>query len=195
MKPSHRIKSNIFQFILLIAASWIIYSIYTNLKSQNNNKFSDVGTVSPERGVDTLKSEIIVNGFVFQGVDNESRPYQISSKLTLKTSENDYQLFDIAFKYPTSSQEIFFGNAGHAILNDLNKILELNDNVKLQMNNYAFRANYMRMDLSKKQIKASGGVNLSNENLKVNSQNFQLKNKNIMEFNGNVSSSINVDNF
>lgn len=186
--------------LTFLAVLLILYFIYINSKSpvspidfkQNDNITEENIIDSKEKSNYTVK---ILNS-TFNGVNENLNPYQISTAKAIRTMDNNYLLEKIAAKYKINNEEELEVSAKDGILNEMTQVLELKNNVQFLLGDGLLTTPKAQLNLLDKEASSEAGVILSFKNSKLKANNFSSTNNNMLiNFEGQVSTSINISDF
>ncbi|WP_341763709.1 LPS export ABC transporter periplasmic protein LptC [Candidatus Tisiphia endosymbiont of Beris chalybata] len=186
--------------LTFLAVLLILYFIYINSKSpvspidfkQNDNITEENIIDSEEKSNYTVK---ILNS-TFNGVNENLNPYQISTAKAIRTMDNNYLLEKIAAKYKINNEEELKVSAKDGILNEMTQVLELKNNVQFLLGDGLLTTPKAQLNLLDKEASSEAGVILLFKNSKLKANNFSSTNNNMLiNFEGQVSTSINISDF
>lgn len=186
--------------LTFLAVLLILYFIYINSKSpvspidfkQNDNITEENIIDSEEKSNYTVK---ILNS-TFNGVNENLNPYQISTAKAIRTMDNNYLLEKIAAKYKINNEEELEVSAKDGILNEMTQVLELKNNVQFLLGDGLLTTPKAQLNLLDKEASSEAGVILLFKNSKLKANNFSSTNNNMLiNFEGQVSTSINISDF
>ncbi|WP_375326649.1 LPS export ABC transporter periplasmic protein LptC [Candidatus Tisiphia endosymbiont of Nemotelus uliginosus] len=187
------------KILTLLGVLLILYFIYISLKwpiniiavPQNDNIEENVIA-----GDKQSHYPIKIGGSTFSGVNKNLNPYEINTTTAVRTTDNNYLLEKIAAKYQMNNAEELMVSAKDGILNEATQVLELNNNVQFLLGDGILATPKAQLNLLNKEIYSEAGVVLFFKASSLKANNFSATHNNmLLNFRGQVSTSINISDF
>nr|WP_253307631.1 LPS export ABC transporter periplasmic protein LptC [Rickettsia endosymbiont of Ceutorhynchus assimilis] len=202
---SYKIKTaslKIFSFLCIIGILYIGYILIkntSNIIEKHDHKLNTPLSSSAKVNHATehnLEYKIILKDSVFEGLNKNLNSYTVKAEQAIKDSDDKYKLDKINVLYELNDNRLLTINAKNGFLNKESNILNLQNDVKVFLEDIVFNTNDAQIDLIQKDIVSNSSVTLTYKNSSVISNSFSTQNdNNLIIFKGNVFTTINLLNF
>lgn len=168
---------------------FLTYNNYLNkyyLNQYGDEELHNKSHISNQFGSNNLEAKL--SGLVFSGINNGKNPYEINSKLAHKFHHNSYHLEQVGGWYKFINDEILYISAKKGIINDGNKLINLDDGIKLQYANFTLYGKKLKIDLHNRFMESDEEISLRNQKSYIKANAFHTEDNGLsLHLNGNAS--------
>ena len=186
----YRIK--LFKCVLLGASFLVLSIILFYLYTKNLSSGESAPVVKRDKSV--KEYALNINNSIFEGKTSSLVPYQISARDVIKDKSENYIFNIVQGKYFLPNGHVSV-KSDNATLDDIEKILTLTKNVTFTFNNAILACQELSFNLNTQEAYSNVGVEVNFNESTVKADSFKTKgSNNIIEFQGNVKSSVDIKN-
>ena len=170
---------------------FVIYFLLNNIQSVEEHK----PIASDNQKLQKQGYEIRIFDTIFEGVNKNHQPYKISASTAVKISEHVYDLKKVLAIYNFAGDMLNISSQD-ANIDDDSKIVVLENNVEIRVNNMGLYSKKIRIDIVNNKIFSDEKVTIKYDGLRLEADNLSLDaNNNIVMLEGNVIAKININDF
>jgi lipopolysaccharide export system protein LptC len=195
---SHRRMVGAFKIISSLGIISVISILYLTIETQKLSQATiNINPTLNDLGIPTTKNyEIILQNPVFEGTDQDLKPYKITAYSAIKISDNKYKLNKVNATYTTSDKNYISVIAKYGTIREHDHLIKLSDNVHLSYERLLFNSNNIEIDLLRKEAISNSSVLLTYKNSRISADRFKSQDSNrIVTFKGNVRAKIHISDF
>ena len=189
----HQRTVSFFKLLLIIGIVVILFFTYFFLTSlQTVEVYKDTNS---KEVVKKNNYEITIFNTIFEGVNKDRQPYSILADTAIKIGEHIYDLEKVVAKYHLFDDSLNISSQ-HANIDDNNKFVTLQDEVKIRMSDLELSSQKIYIDLIYKKIFSDEKVVINYNSLRLEADNLSANaNNNVIVLQGNVMAKININDF
>ncbi|MFK7967960.1 MAG: LPS export ABC transporter periplasmic protein LptC [Rickettsiaceae bacterium] len=136
-----------------------------------------------------------MNNSILEGLNKDNLPYQIKANIVTKQNNSIYNLNTINARYNLSNGNLQI-LAETAVLNETTKFFTLYNNIKIISDNLILTSNKINFNLNSNIAYSEYPVEVSFQNSTIKAASFNTDDSsNIINFEGNVVSTFNLNDF
>lgn len=151
---------------------------------------------SPSKNLDNdQNTKVSIKDSILEGADKKGKTYVITSKSVAKKEDDLYHLIVLSGIYNLGKLGLEIV-ASKGIMNDQNKILFLNEDIKIDYGDYKATTEKLEVNLDDMSAKNNDGVEILYQHSHTHADAFELDtNDSTMHLHGNVKTYINLSDF
>ena len=187
-------KNRIIKYLFLISGIFILFLIL--FCSSDEEQKILISELDP-RTVNQIPKEfnLNMNNSIFEGINKDKLPYQIKANIVTKQNSNIYNLKAIIAKYNLSNGDLQI-LAKSGILNEGTKIFILYKDVKVVSDGLVLYSDKINFNLNSNIAYSDYPVEVNFKNSTIKASSFTTEDSsNIINFEGNVVSTFNLNDF
>lgn len=187
-------RTKILKYSFLLSGVFVLFLIFS-IPSNEEQKFvtEDLDTNKPTNIPKDFN--LNMNNSIFEGLDKNKKPYKIVADRVTKQNNNIYNLNGIMAKHNILNSDLQI-LAKNGILDEATKLLVLSENVKVTFNNLILTANKINFNLNSNIVSSQHPVEVNFQNSTIKALSFSTDDSNnIINFEGNVVSTLNINDF
>jgi hypothetical protein len=189
-KRNLAITKNVFLFFGIISFLMIISVLFLD-----NSDIKEAKNIATKAKPIAKKYELALDHPVFKGTNKYQLPYQIAAVSAHKTSENQYQLFNIEADYPSANYDIKIKSLS-GLMSNIDNFLLLTNNVQISLSNILFLFDEVGINLTSQDAISDHRTKAILKHSEINSDSFKTENSgDLIIFTGNVKSSLDLNDF
>lgn len=197
----HKIRIKIIKYAFMILGVIAIYFLYSmsvekRYSIERSNKLEEdrMPDISEIDG-DNIDQSLVINHSIFQGFSKDFSPYKIIARKVKKISQDYYQLNNINANYILKEGNLKVKALEGEFDSDEN-ILVLKDQIKIDLDDISLNTEKLSIDINEKDIYTNEKVQLDYKDSSITADSLKTEDSsNVLKFQGNVKSRINVSDF
>lgn len=191
-------KIRLIKYTFLITAIVIIIGIVVT--NMNLNKFFNNEDIKASQNIKKFKKSktnhtLSINESIFQGLSKDLSPYKIIAQQVDKLTDQKFNLQTISGDYLINNNKLGI-NALSGTFDNTTHDITLSGKVSITYQDIKFSTNALEIAIENKEASTHEPVTLEYKNSQIESDSFEIENNaEIINFKGNVRSTINLDDF
>lgn len=187
-------KNRIIKYSFLVSGILVLFLIL--FSSSNEEQKLIVDELDPT-AIDQTQEEfkLNMNNSIFEGLNKDKLPYQIKANMVTKQNDNIYNLNTINAKYNTTNGNLRI-LAQNGVLNETTKFFTLRENVQIIFDTLILNSDLINFNLNSNMAYSEHPVEVNFQNSTIKASSFSADDSsNIINFEGNVVSTFNLNDF
>ena len=187
-------KNRIIKYSFLASGILVLFLIL--FSSSNEEQKLIVDELDPG-AIDQTQEEfkLNMNNSIFEGLNKDKLPYQIKANMVTKQNNNIYNLNTINAKYNTTNGDLKI-LAQNGVLNETTKFFTLRENVQIIFDTLILTSDKINFNLNSSMAYSEHPVEVNFQNSTIKASSFIADDSsNIINFEGNVVSTFNLNDF
>ncbi len=192
-------KNKIIKYSFLVSGILVLFSIFFSTSNEKQELIPK--DLDPSATSNAPKEfNLNMNNSIFEGLNKDKLPYKIKANVVTKQNNSIYNLNTINAKYNISNGDLQI-LADNGVLNEATKLFILSENVKIIFNNLVLTdltltSNKINLNLNSNIAHSQHPVEVSFKNSTIKASSFSTDDSsNIINFEGNVVSTFNLNDF
>lgn len=189
-------RTKILKYIFLSAGICVLIAIIAILWAKNNSYSAAENEKAGQEKTKLSKEYTLgITRSIFEGVSDDLLPYKISAKSVKKDLSNRYFLNDIKGKYSLEDGDVLL-NALKGTLDDDNKYIILENNVKIIFDDITLKSDNIKFNLDSKNAQSDSEVIIDFKDSNIRADGFETENSgDKIKLEGNVESNFKLEDF
>lgn len=174
-----------------------ILVLFLILFSSSNEEQKLIVVELDQKTMDHIPEEfkLNMNNSIFEGLNKDKLPYQIKANMVTKQNDNIYNLNTINAKYNTTNGDLKI-LAQNGVLNETTKFFTLRENVQIIFDTLILTSDKINFNLNSNMAYSEHPVEVNFQNSTIKASSFNADDSsNIINFEGNVVSTFNLNDF
>lgn len=191
----NRSRLKLLKYIFLSAGGCIFLAIIVTLYLKNSADEDAKESLAKQNKKLSKNYSLSISKPIFEGVTGDLNPYKILANSVNKNLKNQYTLQDVNANCKLSNTNVN-AKASSAVFDDGNRFITLKNNVLINLDDAVLKCEEIKLNLENQEVSNDTGIVLDykKSNIKADSLNTKDSN-NIIEFNGNIESNFDIENF